>query len=298
MSDILFPALPPERVATRCVCCGRADLQASPAILMPFVAHRVFGWRPVVIDDSWGLKTIAGGHAYSLCNSLYCAHCDFLFLDIRFSDAELSNLYRDYRGAEYEALREHYEPGYAERNRQLVQGATYYRHVEAFIAPCLPSRPAVLDWGGDTGKNTPFQHDNTLLHVHDISGKPVIAGAVSVSRQETLSCAYDLVVCSQVMEHVPYPADMLLDMRERMHDGTILYLEVPHEPLMRDAVENRAPRKKHWHEHVNFFSPRALGNLLAACGLDIIQMRSFPMPIGDATVDVLQVAARKHLPSA
>src|SRR5690606_14594424 len=129
-------------------------------------------------------------------------------------------------------------------------------------------------------------------------GKPVIAGAVAVSRQETLSCAYDLVVCSQVMEHVPYPADMLLDMRERMHDGTILYLEVPHEPLMRDAVEHRAPRKQHWHEHVNFFSPRPLGNLLAACGLDIIQMRSFPMPIGDATVDVLQVAARKHLPSA
>jgi hypothetical protein len=53
-----------ERIASTCVCCGISRLSGSPAILMPFVAARVFDWYPVVIDESWGLKTIQSGHVY------------------------------------------------------------------------------------------------------------------------------------------------------------------------------------------------------------------------------------------
>jgi hypothetical protein len=42
-----------ERIATQCVCCGSENLKSSPAVLMPFVAHRTFGWKPAVIDKSW-----------------------------------------------------------------------------------------------------------------------------------------------------------------------------------------------------------------------------------------------------
>ena len=82
-----------DHVASHCVCCGGADLQRSPAVLMPFIAHRIYQWEPVLIDESWGLQTISDGHAYSLCHSLLCLDCHLLFLDIRFSNAESSRLY-------------------------------------------------------------------------------------------------------------------------------------------------------------------------------------------------------------
>ena len=97
----------------------------SPAILMPFIAARTFGWHSVVIDDSWGLKTIKNGMAYSICNSLACRECNHLFLDIRFSDSEMSSLYQDYRGQDYVRLRDSFEPGYAIRNKALINGVSF-----------------------------------------------------------------------------------------------------------------------------------------------------------------------------
>jgi hypothetical protein len=109
-------------IATSCVCCEGQNLDKSPAILMPFVAHRAFGWAPVTIDESWGLKTVSEGLAYSLCNSLLCRDCGLVFLDIRFDNEALSRLYADYRGEDYIHLRDTYEPGYRSRNDDLQQG--------------------------------------------------------------------------------------------------------------------------------------------------------------------------------
>ena len=128
-----------ERISTHCVCCGSANIKSSPAILMPFVAHRAFGWAPVVIDESWGLSTIKNGNAYSLCKSLYCGECGFLFLDIRFTDKELDRLYFEYRGERYTELREYYEPGYSIRNQNLTGVINYLNEIEAFLAPHLQS---------------------------------------------------------------------------------------------------------------------------------------------------------------
>jgi hypothetical protein len=140
-----------SRIAASCVCCGSGNLARSPAILMPFVAARVFDWYPVEIDEDWGLKTIQNGHAYSICNSLQCQDCHLLFLDIRFTDEELGKLYSDYRGLEYSQLREQFEPGYIERNSRLNEGVPFLDQVESFIRPHLQFPIALLDWGGDTG---------------------------------------------------------------------------------------------------------------------------------------------------
>ena len=146
-----------ERIASKCVCCNGDELKSSPAILMPFIADRVFGWKSVIIDESWGLKRIKTGSAYSVCNTLYCSDCGLLFLDIRFSDAELKKLYKHYREKEYVDLRDFYEPGYKERNNALVLGINYIDKIELFLQPFLPSSPRVLDWGGGKGLNTPFK---------------------------------------------------------------------------------------------------------------------------------------------
>ncbi len=263
------------RIADACICCGGQSLEKSPAILMPFVAHRVFGWAPVEIDDSWGLRTIRNGNAYSICNSVSCLDCGMLFLDIRFSDPEMEALYSGYRQAEYTALRDHYEPGYAERNDTLNQGIGFIPEIEAFLTPFLPLPVRVADWGGDTGINTPFKSASTLFHVYDISGKPGIAGAVMVDRDTARRTAYDLIVCSNVLEHIPYPLDTLSDIRDLMSRDTVLYIEVPHEEVVRQNPEGTVlcALKRHWHEHVNFFGLEALRRLLAAAGMEAVAVR-------------------------
>lgn len=281
-------------LARQCVCCGSARLIRSPAILMPFVAHRALGWAPVEIDASWGLKTIRQGNAYTICASLACQDCGLLFLDIRFSDDELAALYDDYRGAAYTDLRDHYEPGYAQRNAALTRGIDHLPAIEAFLAPWLPSAPVVLDWGGDTGQNTPFRGTARLMHIFDISGKSVLPGCERVTRDALAAQAYDLVVCSQVLEHVPYPADLLTDICSVLRAQTLLYIEVPFEGLMQSVDEPAAvgARKRHWHEHINFFTPEALRRLLARCGLTVIDLKV--LAIGaQAEHRVLQLVARR-----
>jgi hypothetical protein len=289
---------PRERVASFCPCCFGKDLDASPAILMPFIADRVFGWAPVEIDASWGLQTIRPGMAYSLCKSLRCAECGLVFLDIRFSDQELGVLYRDYRGPEYAALRDHYEPGYAQRNALLNEGVPFVPEIEAFLEPWLALPVRVLDWGGDTGKNTPFAGRRSLCHIYDISRKPVLEGMVSVDKDTALATAqqmpYDLVVCGEVLEHVPYPAELMLEMRAALGPRTVLYVEVPHEALIRaDAGKGQAHlHKRHWHEHVNFFTPESLLRLAQSCGMRVLDLRQLDASSEGRAVSVLQIACQ------
>ncbi len=279
-----------ERVAMHCVCCGGTQLGTSGAILMPFIAHRVFGWTPLEIDESWGLKTIRHGSAYSVCNSLFCKDCGLLFLDIRFSDAELGRLYGDYRGEAYTQLRESYEPGYAQRNQHLNAGVGYLDEIEKFLAPHVRFPLSVLDWGGDTGKNTPFQKQAAAWDIYDISDKPVLAGARRVNKDEAFAKRYGLIVCSNVLEHIPYPADILLDIREAMDESSVLYVEVPYEDVMRLHAAEPFRHKRHWHEHINFFSENALRQLMARVGLKILAMNKLEASAGGNSSSLFQVA--------
>lgn len=284
-----------ERVATQCVCCGSENLKSSPAVLMPFVAHRVFGWEPVVIDESWGLTTIKPGNAYSICKSLYCNFCGFLFLDIRFSERELLSLYENYRGKEYNALRESYEPGYTERNKNLIAGVDYIEDVENFLRPYLSFPINILDWGGDTGKNTPFRNNNEGFDIYDIGSKTTVAGARMVSKTEAQSKKYKLIVCSNVLEHVPYPSDLLTDITKTMGRESVLYIEVPLESVVSDNAGNLHKFKKHWHEHINFYSEKSLRLLIQNIGFEIIELRRMQATAGGKSSWFFQVACKLKL---
>ena len=295
--DVSHAPVARERLAVTCVCCGSTDLAASPAILMPFVAHRAFGWAPVEIDEGWGLKTIQSGMAYSICKSLRCRNCDHLFCDIRFSDAEMNAIYAGYREEAYVALRDHYEPGYAKRNEGLVEVVSYKPAIEAFLDPYLGDPQlngplTILDWGGDTGSNTPYEQRRTVLDIFDISGKDVVSGARIVTLEQATSAKYRLVICGQLLEHTPYPSDVLADVRKAMDAGSILYIEVPFEPIMQAEVADRETIKRHWHEHVNFYTPSSMRGLLESCGFDVLDQGVLEISIGGGNAKILQVACR------
>lgn len=284
-----------ERIAKKCVCCGSNDLNKLPAIIMPFVADRALGYKPVQIDKSWGLNSIKEGMAYSICNTLYCTNCDFLFLDVRFSESELNNLYEDYRGTHYSLLRENYEPGYLKKNNVLINGIDYIVKIEDFLKPYIKLPVSILDWGGDTGKNTPFKEKNKNFHVFDISSKLPINGAKFVDKETIFNTFYDVIICSNVLEHVPFPSDLILDIRKAMNKETVLYIEVPLEEIIRTSIDlaKTFSLKKHWHEHINFFSEDSLVTLLNRSGLEIIELKKEERIFGEASSSYMfQIACR------
>ena len=258
-----------SRVTNQCVCCDSNRLEKHPSVLMPFLSDRVFNWSPVEIQDSWDLTRygIRSGMAYTRCNSLLCSDCGHLFLDIRFNNEEMSRLYKNYRQGDYVELRDKYEPGYRERNETLNSGYNYLQKVEEFLEPFLESSGmTILDWGGDTGKNTPFRTKCEFLHIYEISDKPLVQKAVRITSFEKKN-KYDLVVCSHVLEHVPYPKDTLKEIKEVMGDDTLFYIELPYETIIRTEKQKT---KRHWHEHINFFNEKSIKKMLTSSGFEVI----------------------------
>jgi len=283
--------------AKNCVCCNSTDLYGSPAVMMPFVSHRALDYPPLEITSKLGLTTIKQGVAYQLCKTLECKRCGHLFLDIRFGENEMLSLYKDYRGIEYTALREMYEPGYAERNDALNNGIDYISGIEGFLSCLIPSSQLkILDWGGDTGKNTPFKTIAEFIHIYDISGKKLsIENAIAVSKDKAKTTSYDLIICSNVLEHIPAPIDVLLEIKQCMRNSTILYIEVPCEEIIASKSsrdESVCHKKKHWHEHINFFTHDSLIHLSRACGLEVLEISTLNNCVAGREGVIFQVACR------
>lgn len=258
---------------------------------MPFVAHRAFNWQPVQIDESWGLKTIQLGNAYSICNTLECTLCGCLFVDIRFSDVELNNLYKDYRGHEYTELREKYEPGYKERNKTLLSGINYIAEIEHFLRPFAGEIPSLLDWGGDTGKNTPFS-GSKIRHVYDITPRSTVEGVKFVDKNSAALEEYDLIICNNVLEHTPFPIEILNEIRKFMKEHTVLYIEVPKENIFREHSGDYYLFKRHWHEHVNFFTIESLIQLCGNAGFEVLKYNEIYKTQESNSLSALQIACK------
>lgn len=281
------------QLADTCICCGASDLASSPAVLMPFVASRALGQEPLEISASWGMRDLKSGMAYTLCHSLQCRACGCLFLDYRFTPVQMASLYADYRGPAYTHQRDTFEPGYAASAARMFSARQrYVADVEAWLAPFLTRRPRILDWGGGDGSNTPFLGQGHVF-IHDISGAALVHGA---KRADTHTPAdYDLLVCMQVLEHVAEPLAVLHEMSPLLSPHSLIYVEVPHEALMRQHPPGTdlTPHKRHWHEHINFFTENALRRVTARAGLKVKATLRLPVDNGDKLGEVLGLLLQK-----
>ena len=285
------------KIVKKCPCCNSTNFLKSPAVLMPFISKRIFDYDLISIEESWLLYNFPSGICLSQCASCQCQDCNFLFLDMRFDDEEMSLLYDDYRGETYTKMRDFYEPGYALKNCQMESGIKYKPEIENFLSS-LGHYNSVLDWGGDDGINTPFE-DADNVYIYDISGKKVLPNFISLNQNELLDKEYDLIVCSNVLEHVSYPQDILREILPLMNKRTILYIEVPYEKIMSRNCDSNTiyQTKKHWHEHINFFSQKSLEELFKNLDLQIVKQKIHKSSINTdvSNVDELFMIACKKL---
>jgi hypothetical protein len=261
------------KISNICQCCNSKNIKKNPAVLMPFLSKRIFDYDVIKIDSTWNLFNFPDGLCLSQCRSCQCQECKFLFLDMRFDDEEMSKLYDGYREETYSRTRDFYEPGYYERNKVIQSEIKYKDEIENFLSG-LEQYNTLLDWGGDEGLNTPFKQIQNKF-IYDISGKKVLDSFISIDHDQLSNFNYDLIICSNVLEHVSYPQDLLNEMAEHMHSDTVLYIEVPFEKIMMNYPNSTDLylEKRHWHEHINFFSEESLYELAKKCNLKIIKTK-------------------------
>jgi hypothetical protein len=119
-------------------------------------------------------------------------------------------------------------------------------------------------------------------------------GAISVDAATAAATKYQLIVCSQVLEHTPYPATVIEDMKHAMSADTLLYIDVPYEDHIRNnSVETALSKKKHWHEHINFYSPKSLRTLIQKCDLEVVDENILPVSDGGREYALLQMICKR-----
>jgi Methyltransferase domain len=257
---------------SECVACGGAICQVHRALVAPFLAMRIWNRKPFCVD------------------LVKCASCGFFFYNPRLDNADLHRLYADYRLREYQQMRHASEPWYTSKfNEDLASPALYQRR-RAALAPLLRQHlegrtiRRVLDHGGDRGDLVSGLIEGAEAFVYDISGIPPAAGVTAVA--DPAACQPNLIINSNVLEHVGFPRDLVRTILEAAGDG-LVYLEVPaEEPTGLSRIARRIaqigivslvhpslavsilrPASLYMmHEHINYFTERALTTLFRAAG--------------------------------
>ncbi|HZB88907.1 MAG TPA: class I SAM-dependent methyltransferase [Terracidiphilus sp.] len=262
---------------TQCVVCGGEIRKRRRALVAPFLAERVWNKAPFCVD------------------LVECAACGFLFYNPRLDDADLQQLYRNYRSEEYQQMRHISEPWYTPAfNTDLASAASYVMRrakVGAILREHLGARPIrrILDYGGDRGDLVAGLLEGAEAFVYDISGIPAAPGVTSIS--DPAACNADLIVNSNVLEHVGFPRALVADMLRACPEKGFVYIELPSESpfglrkltrriallgittIMRPSIAAQIARPASlymMHEHINYFSEKSLTTLLRASGGTVI----------------------------
>jgi hypothetical protein len=269
------------------VCGGEIRVRRKGAVA-PFLARRVWnrGSFPV--------------------NLMQCRRCEFMFFNPRMDSEEEGRLYAQYRSEEYRRMRHSVEPWYTQRFNLALSAPHLMEARRQILSELLQRQLAgrkiatVLDFGGDRGGLVRALIPGATPYVYDISAVEPEPG---VQRGGDLAACrarqFDLVVNSNVLEHVGFPRLLLEQIRSVASPQTLVFLEVPFEsPLERPLLIRRAvqwgllavsrPRVAAslaspralclMHEHVNYFDSKSLEALLRTTGWTVLASGSYQFP--------------------
>lgn len=262
---------------SNCVICDGRIHRLRRAMVAPFLARRIWDRPPFRV------------------NLVRCEACGFTFYNPRLEASEEGRLYSGYRSEEYQKMRHASEPWYtvpfnaglasygSYESRRKALAETLHRH--------LGDRKIrrILDYGGDRGDLVHGLIDGAAAYVYDISGIPPAPGVTATG--DPAGCKADLIVNSNVLEHVGFPRQLLSELVKAAPSGGLVFLEVPCESpfgrsrilrrlaqagimaLMRPALALSVVRPSAvymMHEHINYFSEQSLVTLMRSCGCTVI----------------------------
>ncbi|MEI7525803.1 MAG: class I SAM-dependent methyltransferase [Mariniphaga sp.] len=270
------------KIADQCIICNQKKITLSKAIVVPFIAERVFNRK--------AFRTYL----------ISCENCGFQFYAVRLDDAELVRLYDGYRDDQYIRQRNRHEPWYTHKlnDRLFAKPATLNIRSKAIVDLVEHYEPGisnhfkkVVDYGGDKGQLLDGILDHAEKYVYEISNVDLLPGISKAVHPSPIT--FDFIICSNVFEHVSYPEELLKKMSQMAHQDTVVYLEIPNEQpfgaytLAKRIVQQTLllllrPRQfmdtfgpgmlTHMHEHVNYFSEQSLHILLENIGFKDIDI--------------------------
>lgn len=270
--------------APKCVICDGEIRRLRKALVAPFLAQRIWNRTPFYVDLA------------------RCRECGFMFYNPRLEHAEESRLYQGYRSEEYQRMRQSSEPWYtASFNVSLASPASYElrrRTLGTILRQHVGERAIkrVLDYGGDRGDLVRGLVEGAEAFVYDISGILPVDGVASTT--DPAGCKADLVINSNVLEHVGFPRHVVAKMLKETPPGSLVFVEVPCEAplaatrilkrvaqigimaLMRPGLARSVLRPASifmMHEHVNYFTVQSLAILMQSCGCAVKAAGSYTL---------------------
>jgi hypothetical protein len=187
------------------------------------------------------------------------------------------------------------EPWYTARFNADLASISLYKERRANLGPILNKHlgerkiSRILDYGGDHGDLILGLIDGAELFVYDISGVEPALGVFATN--DPRSCKADLIINSNVLEHVGFPRTMVSEIFSTAPENGLVYLEVPCEiatgfpRIVRRLAQigvmglYRPSLARHlfqpaalymMHEHINYYTERSLTELMRKSGGAVI----------------------------
>lgn len=183
--------------------------------------------------------------------------------------------------AAYREMR--YEEGdIGEEDTQLEpDNQMHYRYMVRLLGRLLPSGSGrrLLDFGCGAGgflleaQRGGFEVMGLELnraladHVQDKLGVPTFQGLVTDPRFEGET--FDVILSSQVFEHLVDPRATLLELRQHLAAAGVLLIEVPNQLHIKERLQRGAIMDD---SHLFYFSARSLAGMLEAEGFHILKV--------------------------
>lgn len=249
----------------------------SESVKFPFLATRIWNRPPFCVA------------------LVQCQACGFIFYNPRLDDEEAMRLYSGYRSPEYQQMRHASEPWYtAKFNFELASPGSYdlrRKIIEQIFRSHIGDRPIkrVMDYGGDRGDLVVGLVKGAEAFVYDISGIPPAEGVTATTNPA--ECKADLIINSNVLEHVGFPHRFLEEIVKIAPSGCLIFLEVPCEsPFSSARIAKRiahigvmalarpalaryliSPASLYMmHEHINYYTEHSLATLMRSGGCSVV----------------------------
>lgn len=280
-------------IVSECVICGGEIRTRRRALVAPFLAKRIWGRKPFDVD------------------LVECQACGFLFYNPRMEPEEEGRLYANYRSAEYLKMRNDAEPWYTPQFNAGLAAPAFYDMRRALLTRLLHQEigtrkiARVLDYGGDGGMLVRGLVPGATPFVYDISGAPVVDGVSGTN--DPKGCEADLIVNSNVLEHVSFPRNLVSEILDSAPSGGLVFVEAPSESPFGVTRLTRRVAQLGWtcmarprlapsllkpaslylmHEHINYYTEKSMTELVrrSACTLMSSGCYSFDSPFGKATM--------------